>query len=315
MAGLLTLGNWSMSQERVALGIDIGGTNTKMAIVNDHGQPLYQTSFPTRSDIPFKEYADEVYEQARKLNPDIKLHGVGVGAPNANSAIGEIVKPVNLGWKSAPLVKEFKARFKTDIFLENDANVAALGEKVWGLGQNSDHFIVVTLGTGIGTGIISHGQLISGPTGLAGEGGHITIYPDGRSCNCGGFGHLEAYASVRGLKLHVQNQTGDDLKFSEISSEFKKGTAGIVKAVEFAARDLGLGLAQMQTLFNPDLFILAGGVSTLGESFRARVEHGLNAFTYEPLKHSSKVVLSEIATEHGAVTGAASLVFWKKPLL
>ena len=304
-----------MSQLRVALGIDIGGTNTKMAIVNDQGQPIKQSTFPTRSNIPFSEYADEVYAEAIKLSSGYELHGVGVGAPNANSATGEIVQPVNLGWKLAPLVKDFTDRFKTDVFLENDANVAALGEKVWGLGQESDHFIVVTLGTGIGTGIISHGQLISGPTGMAGEGGHITIYPGGRPCNCGGFGHLECYASVRGLKLHVQEQTNKDLKFSEISTEFKKGNPGILRAVQLAAHDLGMGLAQMQTLFNPDLFVLAGGVSTLGANFRAMVEAGLNESSYGPFKNSSKVLLSPISTEHGAVTGAASLVFWKKPLL
>lgn len=304
-----------MSMQRVALGIDIGGTNTKMAIVNDHGEALKQLSFPTRSNISFSIYADEVYSMAMQLIGNGKIHGVGVGAPNANSASGEIVKPVNLGWKCAPLVKEFKKRFQTDIFLENDANVAALGEKVWGAGKESDHFIVVTLGTGIGTGIISHGQLISGPTGMAGEGGHITVYPGGRPCNCGGFGHLECYASVRGLKLHVQEQTGKDLKFSEISSDFKKGSPEILRAVQLAAHDLGLGLAQMQTLFNPDLFVLAGGVSTLGANFRAMVEAGLNEAAYTPFKNSSKVVLSPIATEHGAVTGAASLVFWKKPLI
>lgn len=301
--------------ERVALGIDIGGTNTKMAVVNDRGLPIKQSSFPTRSSIPFAEYADEVFIQAQKIIGDYKIHGVGVGAPNANSASGEIESPVNLGWKTAPLVKEFKERFKTEVFLENDANVAALGEKVWGLGQESDHFIVVTLGTGIGTGIISHGQLISGPTGLAGEGGHITIYPNGRDCNCGGKGHLECYASVRGLKIHVQELTGQDLKFSDISSEFKKKNPNIRKAVELAAHDLGLGLAQMQTLFNPDLFVLAGGVATLGEDFRAMVEEGLNLAAYRPFKNTSKVLLSPISTEHGAVTGAASLVFWKKPLL
>lgn len=301
--------------ERVALGIDIGGTNTKMAIVNDSGKPLKQMSFPTRSHIPFAEYADEVFEKASKLAEGIKLHGVGVGAPNANSAVGQIVSPVNLGWKTAPLVKEFEERFKTDVFLENDANVAALGEKVWGLGQNSDHFIVVTLGTGIGTGIISHGQLISGPTGMAGEGGHITIYPGGRACNCGGRGHLECYASVRGLKIHVYEQMSQDLKFAEISSEFKQGNPKVREAVRLAARDLGMGLAQMQTLFNPDLFVLAGGVATLGEEFRAMVEIGLNEASYHPFVGSSEVKLSPVSTEHGAVTGAASLVFWKKPLL
>lgn len=315
MGDLLPLGHWSLILERVALGIDIGGTNTKMAIVNDHGEPLKQSTFPTRSQVPFTEYADEVYEQAMRLAQGLKLHGIGVGAPNANSATGEIVAPVNLGWKVAPLVKEFKNRFNNDVFLENDANVAALGEKVWGFGRDSDHFIVVTLGTGIGTGIISHGQLISGPTGMAGEGGHITIYPNGRPCNCGGKGHLECYASVRGLKLHVLEQTGEDIRFADISHRFKTGDDKVIKAVELAANDLGLGLAQMQTLFNPDKFVLAGGVATLGENFRAMVENGLNNASYGPFKNSSKVLLSPVSTEHGAVTGAASLVFWKKPLL
>src|SRR5690606_27666180 len=123
------------------------------------------------------------------------------------------------------------------------------------------------------------------------------------------------YASVRGLKLHVLEQTGQDLRFAEISKAFKEKDAGVLKAVKLAANDLGLGLAQMQTLFNPDLFILAGGVATLGEEFRQMVEDGLNMAAYKPFKNSSKVVLSPIATEHGAVTGAASLVFWKKPLL
>ncbi len=301
--------------KKIALGIDIGGTNTKMAIVDLSGEPLKQSTFPTRSQIPFSDYADEVFAQAKKLMGEHQIFGVGVGAPNANSTSGEIVAPVNLGWKVAPLVKEFSARFKTDVYLENDANVAALGEKVWGLGQDSDHFIVVTLGTGIGTGIISHGQLIGGPTGMAGEGGHLTIYPGGRPCNCGGKGHLECYASVRGLKLHVREQAGEELRFADISQRFKSGDAKISHAVELAAKDLGLGLSQMQTLFNPDKFILAGGVATLGDKFLAMVEDGLNQAAYHHFKNSSKVLLSPLSTEHGAVTGAASLVFWKKSLI
>jgi glucokinase len=297
-----------------AIGIDIGGTNSKVGLVDETGKLLCFEKFPTDSQSGFEDFVRRMSTNINKLLTKhniskTALSGVGIGAPNGNSQAGTIESPPNLAWDVVPIVKAFQQALEIDnIKLDNDANVAALGEGRWGVAKNSSNFIVVTLGTGIGTGIVANGELIRGSHGMAAEGGHLVIRPGGRPCNCGGMGHLECYASVRGIKTTTFIQLEKELSFHEISELYHAGDETMLQVVKKTANFLAIGLAQMGTIFAPDMFVLAGGVATLGEQFRSWTEQAYIENTYRPFKHISKLELSRISTAEGAVLGAASLV-------
>lgn len=300
---------------KIAVGIDIGGTNTKIGLVNDGGDLIHFDTFPTTGPTNFELYSDKVKEvvdnllKERSLTYDDVL-GVGVGAPNGNSHNGKIENPPNIKhWGTVDLVTPFRKRFSKKVLLENDANVAALGEGKWGVTKGMNDFVVVTLGTGIGTGIVANGSLIRGANGMASEGGHITIDKNGRNCGCGGRGHLEDYGSVRGIKLTTKEITGEDLTFKQISERFYSGEDQIIKVFEQTAEYLGHGLSIIGSLFAPEAIVLAGGVATIGEKLREDVERNYNDLVYPPFKGQTKVLISTISTAEGAVLGAASLVF------
>ncbi len=298
----------------IAVGIDIGGTNTKVALVTEQGETLSFVSLPTNSQEPFDKFISRVSETVNALiekeNLNLKnIKGIGVGCPNADSRTGNLVSPPNLKWGSVALGQKLKESFNIPILISNDANVAAFGEKRWGVAKQMSDFIVVTLGTGIGTGIFVNNQILIGGNSLAGEGGHITIFPEGRPCHCGGLGHLECYGSVRGIKQTVYELIDEDIKFREIAARFNAKEEVFIRAFEMTADFLGRGLAQMSTLFAPEAFILAGGIATIGESFADDVQKALDKYVFPAFKGHSKVHISQIATEHGAVLGAASQVF------
>jgi glucokinase len=299
----------------IAVGIDIGGTNTKIGLVDQHGETLEYISFPTESDKSIDSFINNIDFSVKKLmsNHNIspsQILGVGVGCPNADARSGMLVSPPNLGWGSINLKEHLEKIFDVPVYLGNDANVAAYGENKWGAAQGMDDFIVVTLGTGIGTGIFVNGQLLLGSNGIAGEGGHLIIEPNGRPCHCGGKGHLECYGSVRGIKETVKDLTGEDLLFRDIAERFKDGDSQMKEAFRRTAEYLAIGLADMTALFSPSSFILAGGIATIGEDFCSDVKKYLDEFVFPPFKGQTEVTLSKIATEHGAVMGAASLVFY-----
>lgn len=298
---------------KFAIGIDIGGTNTKIGIVTDSGQLVDFQTFPTTEPEDFEAFTKKTKRVCDQLLKEKSLSysdilGVGVGAPNGNGRNGFIESPPNLKhWGTVDLISPFKQAFALPVYLDNDANVAALGEGKWGAAKELHDYIVVTLGTGIGTGVVANGQMVRGGNGLAGEGGHVTIEPGGRECGCGGLGHLEVYGSVRGIKATVKEMLGKDLSFKEISEAYHQGDKDILKVFEATADYLGRGLASMGSLMAPEAFILAGGVATIGKDFCANVEKSLNKYIYPPFKGQIKVALSKISTGEGAVLGAASM--------
>ena len=298
-----------------AIGIDIGGTNTKIGIVTSKGELLCFEKFPTKEPESFEAFTKKVKEVCERLLKEEgmafkSIHGIGVGAPNGNAKTGMIESPPNIKeWGSVDLVGPFNQIFNRDVKLDNDANVAAIGEGKWGAARQMKDYIVVTLGTGIGTGVVADGKIIRGGNGLAGEGGHIIIEPNGRECGCGGKGHLETYGSVRGIKLTVKEMLGKDMSFAQISEAYHAGDQTIIKALERTADYLGKGLAAMGSLMAPEAFILAGGVATIGEVFRKNTEESLNRYIYPPFRGQVKVLLSHISTGEGAVLGAASMAF------
>lgn len=303
---------------RHAIGIDIGGTNTKIGLITENGELLDFTKFPTTDHPDFVDFSKMVYQESHALLDKNKiaynsLVGIGVGAPNGNSKTGFLQNPPNLKqWGNAPLIQEFTRFFGKTIplHLDNDANVAAIGERLWGAGQNIDDFIVVTLGTGTGTGVFCNGQIVRGANGMATEGGHICIIPNGRSCNCGGQGHLEAYASVRGIKLTTYEIVEKELRFAEILERFQGGDDEKIKLiVSKTAEYLALGLANMANLLAPNKFILAGGVAMLGDEFLSMVQREFEQLVFGNFRGDTQIAISQISTSEGAVLGAAGLAF------
>ena len=300
---------------KVAVGIDIGGTNTKIGLVTENGELLNFKTFPTTGPANFEDYSDKVKSTVDELlkEKDFSYNqvlGIGVGAPNGNGHNGKIENPPNIKvWGTVDLVTPFKKRFDKTVILENDANVAAIGEGKWGATKGMNDFAVITLGTGIGTGIVANGGLIRGANGLASEGGHIIIEKNGRNCGCGGRGHLEDYGSVRGIKLTAKEITGEDLSFKDISDRFHAGDEQMIRVFEQTAEYLAHGCSIIGSLFAPEVIVLAGGVATIGEKLRSDIESEYDKLVYPPFKGKTKILISTISTAEGAVLGAASLIF------
>lgn len=251
--------------KKLAFGIDIGGTNTKIGLVEDGGNVLSFKTFPTHYPTNFVEFTNVVFTYLKEILPDFEklVTGIGIGAPNANSDNGWIENPPNLKWGSVDLIKEFSKHTKLPLHLENDANVGAVGEKLWGGAKDIDDFVVITLGTGIGTGIYCNGKILKGHNHLAAEGGHITIVPNGRACHCGGFGHLECYASVRGIKETAKTILQKEIQFRELVELYHNQDTRVIEIFKKTADFLALGLADMTVLLGPKKIFLAGGVAKL----------------------------------------------------
>ena len=193
---------------QVVLGVDIGGTNTKFGYLDRTGVCLAHTSMPTHWQEPAEMFFKRLQEKSdvlfRSLKGKQELAGIGIGAPNANYHKGTIEHPPNLGWNFVDVRSQLGRYYSVPIAVTNDANAAALGEMLFGAAQGMRDFIVITLGTGLGSGIVSNGELVYGADGFAGEIGHTIVNPDGRQCGCGKLGCLEAYCSATGLCRTVQ---------------------------------------------------------------------------------------------------------------
>ena len=211
--------------EQVVLGIDIGGTNTVYGLITKDGNVIHHESIPTNGSLPIADLLNRLnskVNEALSSYPEIKkIIGVGIGAPNGNHFTGMIQNPPNLSWGNVDVNTLFSKTFECEVDLTNDANAAALGEKHFGIAKDMEDFVVITLGTGLGSGIFCGGRLLYGHDGFAGEMGHICIEVDGRLCNCGNKGCLEAYASAGGIKKTIKN-----LLLEYPDSEFLKSLDG-----------------------------------------------------------------------------------------
>jgi len=194
--------------KELTVGIDIGGTNTKYGIVDRAGHVHFQGNIPTTQYEEFQDYfrgmADALREGMTSIPSDASIVGIGVGAANGNYYTGNIERATNLKWKGVlPLAKLFTDEFGIPCILTNDANAAAVGEMIYGNAKNMKDFVVITLGTGLGSGFVCGGILLNGRHGIAGEVGHTSVNPNGRYCNCGKRGCLETYVSATGIKRTV----------------------------------------------------------------------------------------------------------------
>lgn len=308
----------------VVLGIDIGGSLTKVGIVTREGTILDKVLFKTEAQEPFSSFMKKlklkVVSLRSKLNSEVKICSIGVGAPNANPYNGLIENPPNLNWGQAtPIQRILNQTFKLPVALANDANAAALGEMLFGAAKGMKNFVVLTLGTGLGSGIVVDGQLLIGEHGAAGEIGHVNVDPKGRMCNCGLQGCLETYASVTGIKRTVfeliSNMREDSplrsLSFkkmtgTEISDAALNGDAIALAAFEKTGKILGSKIADTIAHLDPEAIILSGGLSKAGDILLNPVKKHMERCLFHTYKGKVKILLST-STSSDAVLGPAAL--------
>lgn len=313
-------------EKKVVLGIDIGGTYTKMGLVTKSGSILANTKFDTEAKKPFEEFLEKLEARVKSLTTTLNSHqeivAIGVGAPNANSRTGNMEHPPNLSWgDTVPLVRSIKDMFELPVSIANDANAAALGELEFGMGKGMKNFVVLTLGTGLGSGIISNGALLLGEHGMAGELGHVNVNstPNARQCNCGLKGCLETYVSVTGMRRTIfeliaemtddsilRSISFEDMTGEIISNAALDGDTIALKAFEMTAEALGIQLADTAAHLDPEAFILLGGLSKAGDILLKPTVATMEKNLFTAYKDKVKVLISDIPGDH-AVLGPAAL--------
>ncbi|MBK7712587.1 MAG: ROK family protein [Bacteroidales bacterium] len=310
----------------VVAGIDIGGTNIIFGLVDNSGNVIAENRLKTVDYPDIKDYTyaqDEALNIMLRENPGHRLIGLGVGAPNANYHKGTIELAPNLAWKGiVPLAEFLKERVHVPVIVTNDANAAAMGEMIFGGAKEMKDFIVLTLGTGLGSGIVINGQVVYGHTGFAGELGHTVIVPGGRECGCGRRGCYETYASASGLVRTVLNLFSDmradsvlrDLPPSELTSkkiveEAEKGDAIALEAINYTAEMLALGIINAVTFSSPEAVFLFGGLVKAGELLLDPVRKYVDQNVMPIFRGTVKILPSGVSETNAAVLGAAALAW------
>lgn len=306
---------------KVVAGIDIGGTNTKFGIVDETGSCLACDSVLTTEFGEPGSFARAVSSRIRKmLRPGNILTEVGIGAPNGNFHRGTVDDPPNLPWKGViPLAELFRHEVHVRCVLDNDANAAAIGEMRFGGARGMNDFVFITLGTGLGSGIVSNGQLIYGHEGVAGELGHIIVREGGRLCGCGRRGCLETYASATGIRRTVEEWLNcgkasrlaklSAIRSADICEAALKGDVLAVEAFEFTGKILGTALANCIAITGSEAIFLFGGLANAKELLFEPVRRHLEANLLGPYRNRVKLLPSTLKENQAAILGAASLVW------
>ena len=309
-----------------SLGIDIGGTNTVFGLISSSGSIIKKDSLLTQSekgpvllfDRIFKEL--EIWDQ--ELNNKWKLKNIGVGVPNGNYYSGMVIDPPNLGqsWNEIDLVTLVKNYRDIPVKITNDANAAAMGEKFYGAAKGMKDVVIITLGTGLGSGIIVNNSVLYGYDGFAGELGHIIVDPNGRICGNGRAGALEMYVSAKGLKYTINeylDKYPNDVTLNEIKSNgfdgkkmdqaFDDGVEIVKEIYEFTGNMLGLGLAQAATILSPEAFIFYGGLSNAKHRILDYTKKSMDKNLLSFQKGKIKLLLSQLPDGEAGILGAACL--------
>lgn len=308
------------------IGVDVGGTSVKLGLFTTEGELLEKWEIPTRKEENgswiIRDVAESIQKKMEEKRMDRSdLAGVGMGVPGPTMADGHVIKCVNLGWSECDPAKELGAILGVPVRIGNDANVAALGEMWKGGGKGHEDVVMLTLGTGVGGGVILGGRMVAGKRGIGGELGHITVNPEeAESCNCGNHGCLEQYASATGVvrvakKLMAQDgeTTGlsslETITAKDVFDLAKAGDGVAEKAVEVLGRYLGLVMASVSLTVDPDVYVIGGGVSRAGEILIRVIEKYYQKYVCITDKRA-KVVLAELGNEAG-IYGAAKLALEK----
>ena len=315
------------------IGVDIGGTNTAIGVVDDLGNVMEKGNLTTPSHGDIDRYIDdlslainELIHSVKLLNADIEILGIGIGAPNGNYNTGTIEHAPNLSFKGVVhLVKLLKLKFPDlqSIALTNDANTAAIGEMIYGGAKGMKNFVMYTLGTGVGSGIVVNGDLVYGANGFAGECGHTVLIPDGRMCGCGTPGHLEAYCSAPGMKRTVfelmvkynaTNSLLSEKSFNELDSKAifeaaEKGDKIALEVFELTGKWLGQGLADTVHYLSPEAIFLFGGPTAAGDYIFKPTKESMEQFLLPNYRNKIKILPSELNPGDAAIVGASAMVY------
>jgi len=312
----------------LVIGIDIGGTGTKFGIVDRDGNVLFSSEISTKKHKEVDTFIDELYdalgELIDKAGGSGRIKGIGLGAPNGNFYTGTIEYAPNLPWKGIiPLAKKIEAKFKLPATLTNDANAAAIGEMMYGAAKGMKDFIMITLGTGVGSGIVANGHLIYGHDGFAGELGHTIIIPDGRlHAGTGKKGSLESYASATGVRyttIEVLEKSKEQSSLRSIPTEeidSKKVYEAAVKGdklakevFEYTGRILGIALANAVMFSSPEAIILFGGLTKAGEYILKPTREHMEANLIQVFQNKVKILISHLKESDAAILGASALAW------
>jgi glucokinase len=312
----------------VVLGIDIGGTFTKVGVVDRAGKIYFEDQVSTTDHDTIEEYIEALHHHIevslRPLEKNFRILGIGVGAPNGNYYTGSIENAPNLAWKGKiEFVKLMVRQFHLPTVVTNDANAAALGEMLFGHASDHQNFIMITLGTGLGSGLVVNGNLIYGHDGFAGELGHVRAVDNGRECGCGKRGCLETYVSATGIKRTVFELLAEEnvdsafrkipftkLKPKLITTLAEKGDPIARKAFERTGFLLGRSLADSVAHISPSRIFLFGGLAKAGKWIIEPTKKSMEEHLLPIFRNKIEIVPSALLNKNIAVLGAAALI-WK----
>lgn len=307
---------------QLAIGLDLGGTNLKGILLDSDGKTYAKKESPTQAGDGPEAVARRMAGMISDLEKEGgkaggKTSGVGIGIPGLpDKKTGVVVFAPNLGWRNVPLLKFLSTSVKLPVSLENDANIAALGEQWLGAGRGSANMIMITIGTGIGGGLVLDGKLYTGANGSAGEIGHTVINPQGPPCSCGRRGCLETYTSATAM-IRMAREAIEQGKKTSLAVKDKIDARAIVNAaiqgdeisagiVGFAAQYLGFGIANMINLFNPDKVVIGGGVAGAGEILFKPLISSIRQWSLKTAVDAVEIVPAQLGNSAGCI-GAAGL--------
>jgi glucokinase len=314
--------------KELVIGIDIGGTFTKFGFVDREGIFYAEGNSPTDMFDNVDDYIQNLVKDLKKAEKEIKgpfkIVGMGIGAPNGNYHKGTVENATNLKWKGiVPFAELMKKHYDVPIKLTNDANAAALGEMIYGGARGMRDFVMITLGTGLGSGIVVNGDLVYGHDGFAGELGHVNVQKNGRKCGCGNLGCLETYVSAPGIKrtvfeLLASDTEGSELvkyNFNELTSEIiyeaaKKNDPVALKAFDITGRILGAKLADTVAHTSPEAIFLFGGLANAGDFILIPAKKYMEESIMGTFRNKVRVLRSGLIGKNAAILGSGALI-WK----
>ena len=314
-------------QKPYVIGLDLGGTNSVFGIVDRRGTIVATTSVKTQEQNDVEVYVDNCCTALRKIIEEVggieKIQAMGIGAPDANYYTGIIDNPANLPWKGEiPLAKMFSDRLGIPVALTNDANAAAIGEMAYGAAKGMKNFIMITLGTGVGSGIVVNGQVVYGSDGFAGELGHVIVdkSSEARSCGCGRKGCLETYCSATGVartaKMIVssserptllRNIPLDEITSKDVAIAAGQGDEVAKEIFEYTGKILGEACADFATFSSPEAFIFFGGLTKAGDLLMDPIKKAYDENVLFLYKNKAQMIVSELDDAGAAVLGASAL--------
>lgn len=315
-------------QKPFVIGLDMGGTNSVLGVVDARGHVLGRTSIKTQSYRDINDYVNALYEEAEKIIEPLggmeMVRGIGAGVPNGNYYTGYIQEAMNLPWQTVPFAKLVSERFGLPCRITNDANAAAMGEMTYGAAKGMKNFIMITLGTGVGSGIVIDGNVVYGHDGFAGELGHTTAVrgENARPCNCGKMGCLEAYASATGVartakeiltsttkETLLRQLDVDNITSKDVYDAAEQGDEVAKEIFDFTGTILGQQLADFIAFSAPEAIVLFGGLTKSGDWIKRPIEEAMNNNVLPLWKNKVKVLFSDLKEADAAVLGASALAW------